>query len=73
MDIGTGSDEYDLTDDLPDANVFEYLVDGDEITTRICQKALINRTLVSSFLLNCDSLDNNPLENERGLLLNCSL
>ena len=39
VDIGTGSDEYDLTDDLPDANVFVTLVDGDEITTRICQES----------------------------------
>ena len=41
VDIGTGSDEYDLTDDLPDANVFVTLVDGDEITTRICSEAAV--------------------------------
>ena len=38
VDKGTGSDEYDLTDDLPDGNVFVTLVDGDEITTRICEE-----------------------------------
>lgn len=38
VDKGTGSDEYDLTDDLPDANIFVTLVDGDEITTRICEE-----------------------------------
>ena len=39
VDMGPGSDEYDLTDVLPDANVFVTLVDGDEITTRICQES----------------------------------
>ena len=39
VDMGPGSDEYDLTDDLPDGNVFVTLVDGDEITTRICQES----------------------------------
>lgn len=39
VDSGNGSNTHDLTDDLPDANVFVTLVDGDEITTRICQES----------------------------------
>lgn len=33
---GAGSDEYDLTDGMPDGNVYVTLIDGDEITTRLC-------------------------------------
>ena len=38
VDSGNGSNTHDLTDDLPDGNVFVTLVDGDEITTRICEE-----------------------------------
>ena len=36
VDAGNGSNSHDLTDDMPDGNVYVTLVDGDEITTRIC-------------------------------------
>ena len=36
VDTGNGSNTHDLTDDMPDGNVYVTLVDGDEITTRIC-------------------------------------
>ena len=36
VDSGNGSNTHDLTDDMPDGNVYVTLVDGDEITTRIC-------------------------------------
>lgn len=36
VDAGNGSNTHDLTDDMPDGNVYVTLVDGDEITTRIC-------------------------------------
>ena len=36
VDSGNGSNTHDLTDDVPDGNVYVTLVDGDEITTRIC-------------------------------------
>lgn len=40
VDKGMGSDEYDLSDILPDSNLFVTLVDGDEITTRICAEVV---------------------------------
>ena len=36
VDSGNGSNTHDLSDDMPDGNVYVTLVDGDEITTRIC-------------------------------------
>ena len=36
VDTGNGSNTHDLTDDMPDGNVYVTLVDSDEITTRIC-------------------------------------
>ena len=33
---GAGADEYDLTDEMPDSNIYVTLIDGDEITTRLC-------------------------------------
>ena len=35
---GAGTDEYDLTDEMPDSNVYVTLIDGDEITTRLCSE-----------------------------------
>ncbi|NBR50981.1 MAG: hypothetical protein EBT87_04385 [Alphaproteobacteria bacterium] len=39
VDSGNGSNTHDLSDDMPDGNVYVTLVDGDEITTRICSDA----------------------------------
>lgn len=36
VDAGAGSDEYDLTERMPDGNIYVTLIDGDEITTRLC-------------------------------------
>lgn len=36
VDSGSGSNTHDLSDDMPDGNIYATLVDGDEITTRIC-------------------------------------
>ncbi len=36
VEAGSGADEYDLTDEMPDSNVYVTLIDGDEITTRLC-------------------------------------
>ena len=33
---GAGADEYDLSDEMPDGNIYVTLIDGDEITTRLC-------------------------------------
>lgn len=33
---GAGVDEYDLTEEMPDGNIYVTLIDGDEITTRLC-------------------------------------
>lgn len=41
VDAGSGSNEHDLTDDMPDSNVFVTLIDGDEIITRLCQTEAI--------------------------------
>lgn len=38
VDSGNGSNTHDLTDDMPDGNVYVSLVDGDEITTRVCSE-----------------------------------
>jgi hypothetical protein len=38
VDSGNGSNTHDLTDDMPDGNVYVSLVDGDEITTRLCSE-----------------------------------
>ena len=35
---GVGADEYDLTDEMPDGNIYVTLIDGDEITTRLCSE-----------------------------------
>ena len=35
---GAGADEYDLTDEMPDGNIYVTLIDGDEITTRLCSE-----------------------------------
>jgi hypothetical protein len=36
VDGGNGSNTHDLSDEMPDGNVYVTLVDGDEISTRIC-------------------------------------
>ena len=36
VDAGNGSNTHDLSDDMPDGNVYVTLIDGDEITTRLC-------------------------------------
>jgi ABC-type transport system substrate-binding protein len=36
VDNGTATNEHDFTDEMPDRNIFVTLIDGDEITTRIC-------------------------------------
>ena len=36
VDIGTATNEHDFTDEMPDGNVYVTLIDGDEITTRLC-------------------------------------
>ena len=36
VDTGNGSNTHDLSDDMPDGNVYVTLVDSDEIITRIC-------------------------------------
>ena len=36
VDAGNGSNTHDLSDEMPDGNIYVTLVDGDEITTRIC-------------------------------------
>lgn len=36
VENGTAENEHDFTDDMPDGNIFVTLVDGDEVTTRIC-------------------------------------
>jgi hypothetical protein len=35
---GAGADEYDLSDEMPDGNIYVTLIDGDEITTRLCSE-----------------------------------
>ena len=36
VDAGNGSNTHDLSDEMPDGNIYVTLVDGDEISTRIC-------------------------------------
>ena len=38
VDAGAGVDEYDLTEEMPDSNIYVTLIDGDEITTRLCSE-----------------------------------
>jgi hypothetical protein len=39
VDAGSSEIEHDLSDEMPDNNVYVTLVDGDEITTRLCSPA----------------------------------
>ena len=39
VDNGTATNEHDFTDEMPDRNIFVTLIDGDEITTRLCSDA----------------------------------
>lgn len=39
VDAGSSDIEHDLSDEMPDGNVYVTLVDGDEITTRLCSPA----------------------------------
>ncbi len=36
VNAGAGADVYDLTEEMPDSNVYVTLIDDDEITTRLC-------------------------------------
>ena len=36
VDARNGSNTHDLSDEMPDGNIYVTLVDGDEISTRIC-------------------------------------